>query len=57
MKEIYLKALGKKMLREMVAKIETIDEARLSKLSRGRCIKKLDGLSYKQLIDLSHDRL
>jgi len=57
MKATLLSKLSKAQLRSIVGKIKTIDDKKLSKMSKNRCLTFIDShdLSYNQLKDLSKD--
>jgi len=55
MKDKLIKTLSKKQLREVVSKTMTVDETKLSKMSREKCIEKMENLSYNQIIKLSKE--
>ncbi|MBE9490858.1 MAG: hypothetical protein IMY67_11230 [Bacteroidetes bacterium] len=53
MKKKFLEGQTKKQLREIVAKVITISDTKLNKMSRIKCYDRLKDLSYSQLLELS----
>jgi hypothetical protein len=53
MKERLLKRLDKSQLRHVVGKIITINQSKLEKMNRDKCIKHLKDLTYMQVVKLS----
>lgn len=55
MKATLLDKLSKAQLRSIIGKIKTIDEKKLSKMSKSRCLQYINAheLSYNQIKDLS----
>jgi len=51
-KKKFLENLTKRQLRCMVDKVIVIEDKKLSKMSRNKCIQKLEHLSYSQLLKL-----
>lgn len=49
----WLNKTDKAILRQVVDKVITIEESKLNKLNRNKCIKRINHLSYSQLTILS----